>query len=202
MIETFQTVLTFLPPIPYLIRKFSTVWETRHRSIHLCKISNMKYTHITVNVGVAEKQYKAICVNPDEFKDFILYLGDVHHFMHFLSKCGQFLSNSRFEEILYQARMFSVGAIRPVLSRKSLQDVLRNSRSQSALGYQPSSPLKNTPFVFFAKTPLNLQTVQAPSFYAISPYILVFRDPTSPHQTFLLTPMILKSLILRPHPIV
>ena len=89
----------------------------------------MKYTHITVNVGAAEKYYKAICINPDEFKDAILYLGDFHDFMHFLSNCEQFLSNSRFEEILYQARMCSVGGIRPVLSRKSLQDVLRNSRT-------------------------------------------------------------------------
>ena len=84
MIETFQTVLTFLPPIPCLIRKFSAVLETKHRSIHPSKILNMKYTHITVNVGAAEK-YKAICINPDEFKGFILYLRDFHDFMHFLS---------------------------------------------------------------------------------------------------------------------
>ena len=86
----------------------------------------MKYAHNKVNVGAAEKYYKAICINPDKFKDFILYLGDFHDFMHFFSNFGQFLSNSRFEEILYQARMCSVGAIRPVLSSKSLQDVLRN----------------------------------------------------------------------------
>ena len=81
------------------------VCETKHRSIHLSKISNMKYTHITVNVGAAEKCYEAICINPDEFKDLILYLGDFHDFMHFLVT-GKFLSNSRFEEILYHARMF------------------------------------------------------------------------------------------------
>ena len=52
--ETFQTVLTFLPPIPCTIREFSTVCETMHRSIHLSKISNMKYTHITVDAGAAE----------------------------------------------------------------------------------------------------------------------------------------------------
>ena len=64
----------------------------------------MKYTHITVNVGAAEKCYKAICINPDEFKDVILYLGDFHDFMQFLVT-GKFLSNSRFEEILYHTRM-------------------------------------------------------------------------------------------------
>ena len=40
-----------------------------------------------------------------------------------------FSNFSGFEEILYQARMCSVGGIRPVLSGKSLQHVLENSRS-------------------------------------------------------------------------
>ena len=80
----------------------------------------MKYTYITVNVGAAEKYYKAIYINPDECKDVILHLRDFHI-------CGKFLTNSRFEQILYQTRMCSVGGIRPVLSGKSLQDVLKNS---------------------------------------------------------------------------
>ena len=121
IIETFQTVLTFLSSIPCPVTKSSTICETKHRSIHLSKISIMKYTYIVVNLGAAEKYYKAICINPDEFKDVILYLGDFHI-------CGKFLSNSWFEEILYQTRMCSVVGIRPVLSGKSLQDVLKNSR--------------------------------------------------------------------------
>ena len=82
-IETLKTVLTFLPPIPCPITKFSTVCETKHRSIHLSKTSNMKYTHITVDVGTAEKHFKALWINPDEFKDVIIYLRDFHYFMHF-----------------------------------------------------------------------------------------------------------------------
>ena len=82
---------------------------------------------IMFNVGAPEQYYKAICINPDEFKDVILYLWDFHNFMHSFINCGKFLSSSRFEEILYQARMSSVGGLRPVLSRKSLQDVLKNS---------------------------------------------------------------------------
>ena len=49
--------------------------------------------------------------------------------MDFFNNCGKFFSNSGFQEILYQARMYSVGGIRPVLSGKSLQHVLENSRS-------------------------------------------------------------------------
>ena len=44
----------------------------------------MKYTHITVDVGAAEKYYKAIWINSDELKDVIIYLGDFHDFMLFL----------------------------------------------------------------------------------------------------------------------
>ena len=69
-----------------LLTEFSTACEIIHRLINLSKISNMKYTHITVNVDVAEK-YKAIWNNPDEFKDVIIHLGDFHAFMHFFSNC-------------------------------------------------------------------------------------------------------------------
>ena len=63
----------------------------KHRSIHLSKISNIKYTHITVNVGAAEKCYKAICINPYELKDVILYLGYFHDFRYFLVTVENFL---------------------------------------------------------------------------------------------------------------
>ena len=76
-IETFQTVLTFFPPISCSVTKFSTVSETKHRSIHLSKITNKKYTHIVLDVGAAEKHYEAIWINPDEFKDIIIYLGNI-----------------------------------------------------------------------------------------------------------------------------
>ena len=67
--ETFQTVLTFLSSIPCPITEFSTVCETIYRSIHLSKISNMKCRHIAVDDGAAEKYYKVIWNNPDEFED-------------------------------------------------------------------------------------------------------------------------------------
>ena len=44
----------------------------------------MKYTYITVDVGAAEKCYEAMWINPDEFKDVIIYLRDFHDFMPFL----------------------------------------------------------------------------------------------------------------------
>ena len=79
----------------------------------------MKYTHIAGDVGAAEKYYKVIWNNPDGFKDVIIHLGDFHAFMHFFSNCGKFATNGGFEEIIYQARMCSVGGIKPVLPGKS-----------------------------------------------------------------------------------
>ena len=84
----FSNLQTFLSLIPCPITTFSTICETKHRSIHLSKISNMKYTHITVNVGAAEKYYKAICINPDEFKDVILNLGIFISVENFLLTVG------------------------------------------------------------------------------------------------------------------
>ena len=106
-IETFQTLLTFFPPSSCSITKFTTVSETKHRSIRLSKISNMKYTHITVDVGAAEKHYKAVWINPDEFRNVIIYPRNLlaTWFHSFFSNYGKFVSNSGFEEILYQARM-------------------------------------------------------------------------------------------------
>ena len=39
--------------------------------------------------------------------------------MHFFWNCGKFVTNSWFEEIVYQARMCSLGGIKPVLLAKS-----------------------------------------------------------------------------------
>ena len=36
-------------------------------------------------MGTAEKYYKALWINPDEFKDTIIYLEGFHDFMHFFA---------------------------------------------------------------------------------------------------------------------
>ena len=43
----------------------------------------MKYTHITVDVDAAKKYYRAIWINPDEFRDVIIYPRVFYDFMHF-----------------------------------------------------------------------------------------------------------------------
>ena len=105
-IENFQTLLTFFSPISWWT-KFTTESETKHRSIQLSKISNMKYTHITVDVGAADKHYKAVWINADEFRNVIIYPRNLlaTWFHSFFSNYEKLVSNSGFEEILYQGRM-------------------------------------------------------------------------------------------------
>ena len=137
----------------------------------------MKYTHITVNVGAEEKCYKAICINPDEFKDIILYLGDFHDFMHFFSNCKKFLSNSRFEEILYHARMCSFsGWNKTILISEVFTRCAEEFTNIVCIGVSTFAPLKNTAFLFFAKPPF--QAIPIPPIYWF------FVTP-SPNQIFL-----------------
>ena len=41
-------------------------------------------------------------------KDFIILVGDFHVLIHFFSDCGKFVTNSGFEDILYQVSMCPV----------------------------------------------------------------------------------------------
>ena len=66
---------------------------------------------------------------------------------------GKFLSNSRFEEILYQARTCSVGGIRPFLSGKSLQYVLKNSQTL-CIGVSTLPLPQKYPLPLFCQAPL------------------------------------------------
>ena len=59
----------------------------------------MKYSHIMLDVGAVEKHYKAIWINPGEFKKVITYLGDFQDFMHFVNNCGNFFSNSELKRL-------------------------------------------------------------------------------------------------------
>ena len=123
--ECTKTILTFLPPLIRPITEYSTVCETIYRSIKLSKFANMCYTHITVDIGAAEKYYKVIWNNQEEFKDVIIHLGDFHGMLHFFSNVGKFISSSGFQDILFQAGMCSDGCIKKILSGKAYNSCWR-----------------------------------------------------------------------------
>ena len=78
------TRITFLPPIRQPITEYSTVIECITQSQRLSRAANMKYGHISVDAGAAQKFYHVVWNNPSEFGDVIIHLGDFHAMMEFV----------------------------------------------------------------------------------------------------------------------
>ena len=76
--EQERTHITFLPLINNLITEFSTLLECLYQSEKLGEACNMKYIHITADVGAAWKFYQVISNNLKRFKNCIIHLGDFH----------------------------------------------------------------------------------------------------------------------------
>eukprot|EP00112_Aurelia_sp_Birch-Aquarium-sp1_P008666 Seg1960.8 transcript_id=Seg1960.8/GoldUCD/mRNA.D3Y31 product="GTPase-activating protein and VPS9 domain-containing protein 1" protein_id=Seg1960.8/GoldUCD/D3Y31 len=113
-----STHITFLPPIRKPITDYSTVLECIIQSQRLASVSNMKYTHITVDAGAAAKFYHIIWNNPKDFENVLIHLGDFHGMMEFFSVIGKIIKGSGFEEIVYQAGLCTSGGINGVLTGK------------------------------------------------------------------------------------
>ena len=88
------------------------------QSRELARKANMKYTHITLDVGAAIKAYHVIWNNPNLWSDIIIHLGDFHAINAYFGAIGTFVSGSGFEDILFQARLCSAGSLNGVLSGK------------------------------------------------------------------------------------
>lgn len=79
----------------------------------------MLYTHITTDEGAAaENFYQVLWNNPAEFKKVIIHLGDFHAIQELFGIIGKIISNSGFEDILYQADICTSGAIKGVIAGK------------------------------------------------------------------------------------
>ena len=120
-----ETILTFFPSICRTLTDLGTVCETIHRSVRLSKLSKMLYTHITVDIGAAEKNFKVKRNNPTDFQNVIIHPGDFHGIMQFFGNVGKFVSSSGFEDVVYQAGLCSAGAISKVLSGKAYNSCWR-----------------------------------------------------------------------------
>ncbi len=97
------TRITFLPPIRHAITEYKTVVLCIHQSQRLSRASNMKFAHITVDAGAAQRFYHVVWNNPIEFQDVIIHMGDFHAMMEFFGNVGKLVTGSGFEEVIYQA---------------------------------------------------------------------------------------------------
>lgn len=110
--------MTYLPPISTPITEYDTIIEMFKVSRELRKQSNMSYTHITLDAGTAIKAYHVIWNRPSLWSDIIIHLGDFHAMMAFFGVIGRLVSNSGFEEVLFQAGHCTSGSITGVISGK------------------------------------------------------------------------------------
>ena len=112
------TNITFLPPTFNPITEYSTVLECIKQSQGLASVSQMKYTHITVDAGAAQKFFHVNWNNPEEFRNVIIHLGDFHSMMGFFGNIGRLVSGSGFEDVVYQSNLCTSGGITSVISGK------------------------------------------------------------------------------------
>lgn len=113
-----KTDMTFLPPIMRPITDYGTITECIYQSQRMAGHCNLKYVHIVTDVGAASKFYHVVWNNPNEFKNVIIHLGDMHAFMENFAVVGKFVDGSGFEEIVFQSGQAQSGTIRGVLSGK------------------------------------------------------------------------------------
>ena len=116
--HSLHTVLTYLPPIQRPITEFGTIIEMFTVSRELRMQSNMKYTHITLDVGAAIKDFQVVWNNPQAWSDIIIHLGDFHAMMAFFGIIGTYIKGSGFEEIIFQLGLSTSGSVKKVLKGK------------------------------------------------------------------------------------
>ena len=117
-IDSKQTKLTYLLLIQKPITEYATFFEMFRQSRELARKANMKYTHITLDVGAAIKAYHVIWSNPNLWSDIIIHLGDFHPINAYFGAIGTFVSGSSFEDILFQVGLCSAGSLNGLLSGK------------------------------------------------------------------------------------
>ena len=113
-----HTYLTYLPPITKPITDYSTVAEIFYQSHFLSQKCNMQYTHITMDVGAAMKAFQVIWNNPSIWSAILIHPGDFHCLLMYFSVIGSYLKGSGFEEIIFQAKLYTSGCIKGIVNGK------------------------------------------------------------------------------------
>ena len=114
-VEQKKTVMKYLPPTETPITECGTLFELFHRLEKKTKQNNMKYTHITLDCGVAIKAYHVLWNNPDCFKHIIIHLGDFHSIQVLFGVIRSYVSGSGFEYIIYQLGLCLPGTMKALL---------------------------------------------------------------------------------------
>ena len=89
-----------------------------HQSRELRLKTNIRYCHITLDIGAAMKAYQVVWNNPEIWSDIVIHLGDFHAMMAFFGIIGCFVKGSGFEDVIFELGLCSPGCINGILSGK------------------------------------------------------------------------------------
>ena len=110
--------MTYLSPVQTPTTKYQTLFEIFRKSLDLATKENMKYVHITLDIGVAIKAYHVIWNSQEKWKNVIIHLPNFHGFLEFFGIIGKYIKCSGFDDIVYQANFCSPGSLNAVLTGK------------------------------------------------------------------------------------
>ena len=77
---------------------------------------NVKYTHITMDVGAAMKAFQVVWNNPIIWWDILIHPGDFHCMFMFFSVIRSYLKGHGIEEIIFQAKLCTSRCIKGIMN--------------------------------------------------------------------------------------
>lgn len=129
--ETSESIPRFVGFVTLLYQKNNLLSTnmtsiTEHRTLitlfeisqNLAKQANMKYAHITLDLGAAINAFRVVWNDKARWSNVIIHLGDCHAFMAFFGSIGKLMTGSGFEEIVYQAGLCTSGSMTGLISGK------------------------------------------------------------------------------------
>ena len=76
----------------------------------------MEYVNITLDIGAAINAYKVLWSYPNIFKNIVIHLGDFHFMKENFKVTGNFVKDSGFEDVIYQASVCTSGSLNSAMS--------------------------------------------------------------------------------------
>ena len=107
----FKTIETYLPPLTTKVTDPVTIYRYMQHLQQLAVETNMEYVNITLDIGAAISAYKFLWSYPNIFKNIGIHLGDFHFMKENFKVIGNFVKDSGFEDVIYQASVCTSGSL-------------------------------------------------------------------------------------------
>ncbi|XP_066933544.1 uncharacterized protein [Clytia hemisphaerica] len=111
-----KTTETYLPPINSKVTEFRTILQYLQYLQNLSTTMNMKYVHVTMDVGAAINCYLMLWNNPDLFKNILVHLGGFHFLKENFQVLGDFVRGTGFKDVIFESDLCRMGSLEGVLA--------------------------------------------------------------------------------------